>query len=387
MEDYYTETPIPRYVRINPRRKKDTDAIVAAMEDQTGYKLAEVPWLPGFYSLPVEARIIACDSYRSGDVYGMDVASGMAVAALSVSPSDHVLDLCSAPGAKMCMIHDLLGSLEGATGTVTGVDISRHRLSTCRSLLRKYKLTRARLFLADGTTFNVLAPSRVGRWTREAKSRDVVQQPAAEPALSVPINFELGDDFEDELADIDGIFEVKAVESDSVGKQGEGFVKPFHATRLLREDTQLNSASLLYDKVLVDAECTHDGSISHLLKCDRVGWDKFESYFFDPVKMNALERLQRGLLMNGFRLLRPGGVLVYSTCSFSKRQNEDVVTWLLDSEPRAVVVPVVGAEALPTAPELPDCDARLVGNVLRFTPSSSRTSGLFIARIEKQPNL
>lgn len=40
---------------------------------------------------------------------------------------------------------------------------------------------------------------------------------------------------------------------------------------------------------------------------------------------------------NGFRLLRPGGVLVYSTCSLMQAQNEDVVQHLLDNEPAATM--------------------------------------------------
>lgn len=42
---------------------------------------------------------------------------------------------------------------------LTGVDISRHRLSTCRALARKYHLYRTRLFLDDGATFDVGAPA------------------------------------------------------------------------------------------------------------------------------------------------------------------------------------------------------------------------------------
>lgn len=51
------------------------------------------------------------------------------------------------------MISDLLGS----SGTVTGVDVARHRLAACRTMLQKYALgDRCRLFVADGTTFSLL---------------------------------------------------------------------------------------------------------------------------------------------------------------------------------------------------------------------------------------
>ncbi|XP_035842249.1 uncharacterized protein LOC110925137 [Helianthus annuus] len=46
----------------------------------------------------------------------------------------HVLDLCAAPGAKLCMILELLGN----SGFVTGADMARHRLAACRTLVQKY---------------------------------------------------------------------------------------------------------------------------------------------------------------------------------------------------------------------------------------------------------
>lgn len=59
-------------------------------------------------------------------------------------------------GAKLCMILDLLG----CSGSVTGVDIARHRLAASRTMMQKYALgDQCRLFVADGTTFS-LAPLR-----------------------------------------------------------------------------------------------------------------------------------------------------------------------------------------------------------------------------------
>lgn len=55
------------------------------------------------------------------------------------------------------MMLDLLGDF----GSVTGVDVARHRLAACRTMLQKYSLgDRCRLFVADGTTF-ALVPLRV----------------------------------------------------------------------------------------------------------------------------------------------------------------------------------------------------------------------------------
>lgn len=61
------------------------------------------------------------------------------------------------PGAKLCLILDILGD----SGSVTGVDVSSHRLAACRTMLQKYALgNHCRLFVADGTTFS-LVPMRI----------------------------------------------------------------------------------------------------------------------------------------------------------------------------------------------------------------------------------
>lgn len=51
------------------------------------------------------------------------------------------------------MMLDLLGDF----GSVTGVDVSRHRLAACRTMLQKYASgDRCRLFVADGTAFSLI---------------------------------------------------------------------------------------------------------------------------------------------------------------------------------------------------------------------------------------
>jgi SAM-dependent methyltransferase len=85
----------------------------------------------------------------------MDASSGAAVAALDIQEGEHVLDLCCAPGAKLCMMAERVGP----AGSVTGVDVSLARLCTCRrSMVEKYGIRNARLFLADAQHFNVPPP-------------------------------------------------------------------------------------------------------------------------------------------------------------------------------------------------------------------------------------
>jgi len=50
-----------------------------------------------------------------------------------------------------------------------------------------------------------------------------------------------------------------------------------------------------YDRVIVDAECTHDGSIKHISKFHQLGWERFEELVLEPERISKLELLQRGL--------------------------------------------------------------------------------------------
>lgn len=146
---YSAADSTPRYIRLKAGNEADLEEIEAEIK----CKLEKVVWLSGFYSLPPHIKIANSMAYKQGKIYGIDAASGAAVSALNISAGDHVLDLCAAPGAKLCMILDIIGD----SGSVTGVDIARHRLAACRTLLQKYDLgDRCRLFVADGTTFSLV---------------------------------------------------------------------------------------------------------------------------------------------------------------------------------------------------------------------------------------
>jgi len=95
------------------------------------------------------------ESYRLGKIYGIDLSSGIVVSALDPLPGDEILDLCCAPGGKLCMISDRMKG----QGSITGVDIDKNRLSSCRNLCKKYKIPNVRLFLGDGRYFSTLAPN------------------------------------------------------------------------------------------------------------------------------------------------------------------------------------------------------------------------------------
>eukprot|EP01089_Gocevia_fonbrunei_P014194 TRINITY_DN3830_c0_g1_i1.p1 TRINITY_DN3830_c0_g1~~TRINITY_DN3830_c0_g1_i1.p1 ORF type:complete len:246 (+),score=39.84 TRINITY_DN3830_c0_g1_i1:78-815(+) len=146
----YNIQTLYRFLRINPRNPIS----ITELESQLGCSVEPVPWLQGFYRIPHSIKIANTQAYQEGKIYGIDASSGAAVAVLAPKPGDHVLDICCAPGAKLCMIADMLQD----TGTITGVDISENRLAACRNVVAKYHISNIRLLLADATQPLPLAP-------------------------------------------------------------------------------------------------------------------------------------------------------------------------------------------------------------------------------------
>jgi hypothetical protein len=119
---------VPRYIRLRrPRPTTNREEEEEEEEEQaTREAIVEaggraVSWCPaedreGFYALPAAFRLAQWPLYQQGRVYGMDVASGVAVWALSPRPGEDVLDLCCCPGLKLCMLAERMRH----EGTVTG---------------------------------------------------------------------------------------------------------------------------------------------------------------------------------------------------------------------------------------------------------------------------
>lgn len=139
-------------------------------------------------------------------------------------------------------------------------------------------------------------------------------------------------------------------------------------------DTEIMSHG--YDKVLVDAECTHDGSIKHIQKFELWGWKTLQRRVLDADRIDNLFALQLSILTNGFRLLKVGGSLVYSTCSLTIAQNEDVVEQFLKENVSAELQEIEAARNWP-------CKSGWMQKTYRFDPSASQTSGLFVAKFTK----
>ncbi|MEJ2088062.1 MAG: RsmB/NOP family class I SAM-dependent RNA methyltransferase [Gammaproteobacteria bacterium] len=100
-------------------------------------------------------------------------------------------------------------------------------------------------------------------------------------------------------------------------------------------------------------------------------------------KVRECARKQRGLIRSAFTALKPGGTLLYCTCSFAPEENELIVAHLLEAEPAAEVLPVGGGPGCPglVAWRGRSLDARLAGT-RRIIPDDL-FDGFYLARIGK----
>ncbi|RDY14231.1 hypothetical protein CR513_00735 [Mucuna pruriens] len=355
----------PRYIRLKP----GFEACIEDVEAEVKCKLDKLEWLPAFYSLPPHVQIAGSRAYRQGKIYGIDAASGAAVMALNLSPGDHVLDLCAAPGAKLCMILDLLGD----SGSVTGVDVARHRLAACRTMLQKYMLgdrCRLFLFLADFIlTLNHYQTGKSGleervdvfkEWTsrRPWKERKRANKSGTAQLVSRSHPPEL-------------IY--YGQHSGVVGLTKEELFKTLSDNEIANHG---------YDKVLVDAECTHDGSIKHIQKFEHWGWRTLQHRVLDAERTDDLHTLQatesshqRFQTAKSWRVPRLQHLQVPFT-SLTVAQNEKVVEQFLKGNRNAELTEIDASRNWP-------CKGGCIPKTWRFDPLTSQTSGLFVAKFTK----
>ncbi len=86
-----------------------------------------------------------------------------------------------------------------------------------------------------------------------------------------------------------------------------------------------------FNKILVDAPCSGEGMF-------RKNPEAAETW--TPQKVNACARTQREILLSAAGMLRPGGYLVYSTCTFEPEENELAVAYLLRKRPDMELVKI-----------------------------------------------
>lgn len=344
------------------------------------------PYLNDLYSQPISTKINTISLYKKGHILGIDFSSALVVKALDPKPNETIQDMCCCPGAKQVYIADIVKSKigENDTSRIFGNDINAERLKVCKALVTK------------------------------SGHQDVVFLTNQDAAIYQPA------------------------------------------------PNSTDGQDLLFDKILVDVECTHDGSFKHMTKflglnnhtkkikkpeskdlnpkkpalekisnkekkrrqkqkaeqlkqkeltnkyfssyTKKNNWSKedFEERVQDEKKQTLLEKLQEDILWRGWQLLKPGGTLVYSTCSLSETQNENIISKLIAKvNLQDLSSGEISDQQFVINIEVPFVDGMMdffdeefkseygmregsIKNTIRFDPTSQSTSGMFLAKISKK---
>jgi NOL1/NOP2/sun family putative RNA methylase len=130
-----------------------------------------------------------------------------------------------------------------------------------------------------------------------------------------------------------------------------------------------------FDRILVDAPCSNTGMIRKNFKYAKI-WRKKD--------VETLSKLQKELIMSAYKALKPGGILVYSTCSFDPAENEEVIDYLLsntDAELEKINLNLKSHRPF-TEFDRKNFDSR-IKKCLRIHPQDNDTEAFFVAKVIK----
>lgn len=129
-----------------------------------------------------------------------------------------------------------------------------------------------------------------------------------------------------------------------------------------------------FHKIILDAPCSGEGMFRK---------DEALAKDWSPAKSQELSLIQRELILQAADMLRPGGYLLYSTCTFAPQEDEGTVSYLLENRPDMELVEMPGYEGFSDGvpawgkgqPQLTRC--------VRIFPHKMNGEGHFMALLHK----
>lgn len=133
-----------------------------------------------------------------------------------------------------------------------------------------------------------------------------------------------------------------------------------------------------FDKTLLDAPCSMEG---------RFNTNDPKSYQdWSPNKVKQLSQMQKFLLRSAISCTKVGGIIVYSTCTLSPEENEDVIDWILDKEAWSIEIEKIDLKFDGGTPGIQEWGTKHynteVTKALRILPNE-HMEGFFVAKLRK----
>lgn len=140
---------------------------------------------------------------------------------------------------------------------------------------------------------------------------------------------------------------------------------------------RLKNQNILFDKILVDAPCSGEGTLRTSPKTAKM---------WNIKSVKSLSKIQKSLLSSALEILKPDGELVYSTCTHAPEENEEVIDFVLREFPNIKIekisLPIkfnTGIKKWKDKEYLED-----VKYSCRIYPHEYDTEGFFIAKFRKE---
>lgn len=130
-----------------------------------------------------------------------------------------------------------------------------------------------------------------------------------------------------------------------------------------------------FDKILIDAPCSGEGMFRKDKKMVKA-WEEHGPEFF--------AKIQRGIVTQAARMLKPGGMILYSTCTFDPLENEGTIEYLLKEYPEFVIKDILPYEGFAQGiPEVTESKSEDFRKTVRIWPHKMHGEGHFLALLQK----
>lgn len=260
------------------------------------------------------------DSLPKEMFLSQNLPSILAIEELDIKPGMVVLDMCAAPGGKTS---HAAAKMENQ-GVLIALDKNKKKLEKLERTLENLKVTIAKIHVADSTRLCDCDATIAGGRRKN-------------PPAESPNDYHFG------------------------GWGGEG------GGGCLRGEES-------FDRIILDPPCSGLGQRPLILT---------KNYNFPSTLKEEYSKYQKRLITVASKLLKPGGLLVYSTCTMTPEENEGVVSFSINNLPLKLEAPKFnyGSKALP----LYNLNEDQLSNMRRFWPAGpDDTIAFFYACFRKE---
>ena len=140
---------------------------------------------------------------------------------------------------------------------------------------------------------------------------------------------------------------------------------------VMAEDINNINLNECFDKILIDAPCSGEGMFRKEPELIKSWLERGDEYYAN---------IQKDIIKKALELLKPGGKMVYSTCTFSKLEDEDIIEYALSICPELKVLPINKCNGFVSG--LTD----KTRNCVRLYPHKINGEGHFVALLQKGEN-